>query len=127
MFSGKNEKLESFIGKNTQVDGNIVTKGTLKIDGRVTGNVEADWLILGEKSLLKGNVNVGGMEVAGVIEGNIVAREVVEVKQKGQITGDVVTSKLVVIEGGIIDGKVTMKKDGASVNLVELKQDKVAQ
>jgi cytoskeletal protein CcmA (bactofilin family) len=53
MYS-KKENLETFIGKNTHLKGNITTKGTLRLDGRVTGNVEADWLIIGEKALLKG-------------------------------------------------------------------------
>jgi cytoskeletal protein CcmA (bactofilin family) len=123
VFAGKgdNEKLETIIGKNTQLDGNITTKGTLRIDGRMTGNVNSDWLILGEKSFLKGNANVGGIVVAGYIEGNINAKEFIEVKRSGQIKGDTVTNKLVVIEGGIIDGGMAMKKEGGKI--VELNKD----
>lgn len=122
MFTKDDKQLETIIGNNTQLEGNITTKGTIKVDGRINGNIETDWIILGEKSYLKGNIVAAGIVIAGYVEGNITAKEVVEVKRTGQVRGDLTTSKLVVIEGGFVDGKVSMKKDGAKV--VEIK-DKV--
>ncbi|MBA3071111.1 MAG: polymer-forming cytoskeletal protein, partial [Nitrospirae bacterium] len=55
MFSKNTEKLESFIGINSHFKGDIKTQGTLRIDGTVEGNIETDWLILGETSHLKGD------------------------------------------------------------------------
>ncbi len=122
MFDKKNEKLESIIGTNTNIEGNISTKGTLRIDGRLTGNIETDWLIIGEKAFVKGNVSVAGVGVAGYLEGNVSAKEIIELKRTGQIRGDVSTSKLVVIEGGMVDGKISMQlKEGGKV--VELTQE----
>ncbi len=125
MFSKNNAdtKLESFIGKNSEFTGNVNTKGTLRIDGKLNGNVVADWVLIGEKALLKGNLEVGGLVVGGSIEGNISAKEVVEIKQKGVVKGDIVTSKLLVIEGGVIDGKVSMLKDGSKI--IALDQEKL--
>ncbi len=119
----KKENLETFVGANTHIKGDITTKGTLRMDGRISGNVESDWLIIGEKALVKGDAQVTGLVVGGTLEGNVKAREVVEIKRKGQISGDIVTSKLLVIEGGIIDGKISMLKEGSKV--IELNQDKL--
>lgn len=119
----KSDKLETFIGKNTHLRGDVNSKGTLRIDGRVTGNVEADWLIIGEKALVKGDVQVSGLVVGGSLEGNVKAKEVVEIKNKGQVSGDIATNKLLVIEGGGIDGKISMLKEGSKV--IELSQDKL--
>jgi cytoskeletal protein CcmA (bactofilin family) len=121
----KKENLETFIGKNTHLKGNITTKGTLRVDGRVTGNVEADWLIIGEKALVKGDVSAGGVVIGGNLEGNATAKESVEVKRKGRLAGDLVTSKLLVIEGGIIDGRISMLKEGS--NVIELDKEKLAE
>ena len=122
MFDKKNEKLESIIGSNTLINGDITTKGTLRVDGRITGNVETDWLILGEKAFLKGDVKVAGVAVAGYLEGNVSAKEIIELKRTGQVRGDVTTNKLVVIEGGTVDGKISMQqKEGGKV--VELTQE----
>ena len=121
MFDKKNEKLESIIGSNTLIEGNITTKGTLRLDGRLTGNVETDWLIIGEKAFIKGNVKVAGVAVAGYLERNVNAKEIIELKRTGQIRGDVITSKLVVIEGGMVDGKISMqhKESGKVVELTQ--------
>jgi cytoskeletal protein CcmA (bactofilin family) len=115
MFHKNTEKLESFIGANSQFKGDIDTKGTLRIDGVMEGNVNADWVILGEKATLKGDVSARGIIVGGKIEGNLRAKEIVEIKPKGQIFGDIHTSKLTILEGGIFDGRSTMTKEESKI------------
>jgi cytoskeletal protein CcmA (bactofilin family) len=122
MFSKGKEKLESFIGTNTHFTGDITVKGTLRVDGKVTGNIETDWLILGDKSTLKGNVTATGIIVAGTIEGNLNAKEMVEIKKKGQVKGDIVTNKLMVADGGFVNGKISMLSE--ETKIIELTKDK---
>ncbi len=118
MFSKNTEKLESFVGVNSHFRGDIKSKGTLRIDGRVDGNVEADWLVLGEKASLKGDVTARGVITGGRIEGNVTAKEILEIKPKGQVIGDITVTKLTVSEGGILEGRSFMQK--ADSNIVEL-------
>ena len=115
MFSKNTEKLESFIGANSVFKGDIETKGTLRVDGTLEGNVNADWVILGEKASLKGDIKARGIIVGGKVEGNLVAGEIVEIKAKGQISGDVSTNKFTIVEGGIFDGRSSMQKDKSKV------------
>lgn len=115
MFSRNSEKLEALIGVNTEFRGNIDTKGTLRIDGIFEGNINADWVILGEKASVKGDIESRGIVVGGKIEGNLRAKEIVEIKSKGQVIGDIYTTKLTVIEGGIFDGRSSMMKEGSNV------------
>jgi cytoskeletal protein CcmA (bactofilin family) len=115
MFSKNTEKLESFIGTNSSFKGDIDTKGTLRIDGTMTGNVNADWIIMGEKALLKGNITARGIIIGGKVEGNLKAKEIVEIKSKGQIIGDISTSKLTIAEGGIFEGRSTMSKGESKI------------
>jgi cytoskeletal protein CcmA (bactofilin family) len=119
MFSKNTEKLESFVGVNSHFKGDIKSRGTLRIDGSVEGNVEADWLILGEKATLKGNVSARGIIAGGKIEGALTAKEILEIKSKGQVVGDITTPKLMVSEGGIMEGRSSMNREGSS-NVVEL-------
>jgi cytoskeletal protein CcmA (bactofilin family) len=56
MFHKNKEKLESFIGLNSNFKGDINTGGTLRIDGSMDGNVHADWVILSEKAHIKGDI-----------------------------------------------------------------------
>ena len=115
MFTKNTEKLESLIGANSKFKGDIDTKGTLRIDGSMEGNVNADWVILGEKACLKGDVTARGIIVGGRVDGNLKAKEIVEIKAKGKVSGDISTNKLTIIEGGMFDGKSTMQKSESKV------------
>lgn len=115
MFHKNTEKLESFIGANSIFKGDIDTKGTLRIDGKMEGNVNADWVILGEKASLNGDVTARGIIVGGKIEGNLKAKEIVDIKSKGQVSGDICTNKLTIVEGGMFDGKSTMTKEESKI------------
>jgi cytoskeletal protein CcmA (bactofilin family) len=122
MFKGivkNNEKLESFIGANSNFKGDIDTKGTLRIDGAMEGKINADWVILGEKASLKGDISAKGIVVGGKVEGNLHAKEIVEIKPKGKVSGDVTTTKFTIFEVGVFDGRSFMQS-GGEVKVVEL-------
>jgi cytoskeletal protein CcmA (bactofilin family) len=120
VFTKRSEKLESFVGENSHFTGNIETKGTVRIDGFLEGNIQADWVILGEKANIKGSIVARGIVVGGKIEGNLLAREVVDVKAQGVISGDIETGKFLVVEGGVLNGRVSMLAD--ATNIVEFQQ-----
>jgi len=122
MFSKNTEKLESFVGAQSHFKGDIKSKGTLRIDGMVDGNVEADWVILGEKASLKGNASARGVIVGGKIEGNVAAKEILEIKSKGKVTGDISAPKLTVSEGGIFEGRSTMNREDSKVVELPVKE-----
>jgi cytoskeletal protein CcmA (bactofilin family) len=115
MFSRNTEKLEALIGANSHFMGDIDTKGTLRIDGSLDGNVTADWVILGEKGGVKGNITSRGIVIGGRVEGNLSAKEIIEIKSKGRVYGDIHTSKLTIVEGGLFDGKSTMTREESKV------------
>lgn len=121
MFTRNTEKLESFVGVNSHFKGEVKSKGTLRIDGIVEGNVEADWLILGEKAHLKGDATARGIIVGGRIEGNVTAREILEIKPKGQIVGDITAAKLTVSEGGMLEGHSSMQREDSKIVELHMK------
>jgi len=110
MFNKNTEKLESFVGANSSFRGDVNTKGTLRVDGMVEGNIAADWVVLGDKAQVKGDIVARGIVIGGRVEGNARAKEIVEIKNKGRLSGEIVTSKLVVAEGGILDGRSRMQQ-----------------
>ena len=115
MFSRNTEKLESLVGLNSSFKGDIETKGTLRIDGTMEGNAIADWIILGEKASVKGDLTARGIIVGGRVEGNIQAKEILEIKSKGRVSGDIHTSKLTIAEGGLFDGRSSMSKEESKI------------
>ncbi len=114
MFNRKSpQKLETIIGNDSTVTGELNIKGTLRVDGIVEGDIFADWVIVGETGRIHGNVRSRGVVVGGRVEGNLDASEIVELKGKGEVTGEICTVKLAMSEGAVFDGRSTMKKAGA--------------
>jgi cytoskeletal protein CcmA (bactofilin family) len=85
------------------------------------GNVTADWVILGEKASLRGDISSRGIVVGGRIEGNLKAKEIVEIKARGQVLGDIHTQKLAVVEGGTFEGRSSMSKEENKVVEFQMK------
>lgn len=109
MFGKKQPKLETIVGHESVVTGELSVKGTIRIDGSVEGDVSADWVVVGETGRIKGNVRSRGMVVGGLVEGTIDADELVDLKSKASVTGEIRTSKLAMSEGAVFDGTSSMK------------------
>ncbi|NNG46607.1 MAG: polymer-forming cytoskeletal protein [Deltaproteobacteria bacterium] len=110
MFGKSSAKLETVIGGDSTITGELAIQGTVRIDGTVEGDIRADWVIVGETGRIRGNVQARMMVVGGRIDGNIDASEIVELKDKAQIFGEICTAKLTVSEGALFDGQSSMKR-----------------
>ncbi len=109
MFSKNADKMDSLIGARSEFQGEFVVKGTLRVDGRVDGRVNADCVIVSERAVIKGEVTAQRIVVDGKIEGNLRAQEIVEITASGKVLGDIFTNKFSIIKGGEFNGKVEMK------------------
>ncbi|MDD2335766.1 MAG: polymer-forming cytoskeletal protein [Geobacteraceae bacterium] len=110
MFGKKQPKLETIIGPDTTLYGELKTKGTVRIDGVLEGNVSAEWVIVGEKGSITGDVTARGMVVGGKVTGNSRSSDVVEIKQKGEVVGEIYTTNLIIMEGAVFDGHSYMQR-----------------
>ncbi|HSW63225.1 MAG TPA: polymer-forming cytoskeletal protein [Dissulfurispiraceae bacterium] len=121
MFLKRNNssKLESLIGTQSSVEGNIEAKGTLRVDGAAAGHIKAEEVILGECGSIQGDVVARSVLIGGRIDGNVHAQESVEIKPKGKLFGDVFTRKLTVAEGGIFEGRSHVHRDEDASNVID--------
>ena len=124
MFSKETEKMESFVGSNAQFKGEMNVKGTLRVDGVIEGCVNADWVILSETALVKGDIAAQKIIVGGKVEGNLRAKELVEIQSKGKVLGEIFTNKLSVIEGAEFNGQIQMKSEESKIIDFEAKAQK---
>jgi cytoskeletal protein CcmA (bactofilin family) len=111
MFSRENHKLETLIGAKSNFRGELNVEGTLRVDGRVDGRLNADWVILGETGIVKGEITAKRIIVGGKVEGNLRGLELVEIKASGKVLGDILTHKFSITEGGEFNGKIEMKSE----------------
>jgi cytoskeletal protein CcmA (bactofilin family) len=121
VFANPNQKMETLIGVNTDFQGELNVHGTLRVDGRVDGKLNAESAIIGETAVVKGEITAKKIIVGGRIEGNLRAQEIVEIKAKGKVLGDIFTNKFSLIEGGEFNGKIEMNPDENKVLIFQSK------
>ncbi len=121
MFAKDPEKMESFLGADSVFKGELNVKGTLRVDGSVEGRLNADCVILSEKARVKGEIQGKKLVIGGSVEGNLRAQELVEIKSRGKVLGDISTPQFVVTEGAHFNGRIEMEKEGAKVIDLPLK------
>ncbi len=107
--SPEQSEITAFLGKGTEFKGVLSFEGTIRVDGKVDGEVASkDTLIGGEESLLQGEISVGTLICSGKIIGNVNAIQKVHLLAPAKIQGNIKTPKLIIEEGVIFDGKCEM-------------------
>jgi cytoskeletal protein CcmA (bactofilin family) len=116
--SGTPEQAEitAFIGKGTEFKGVLSFEGTIRVDGKVEGEVVSkDTLIAGDEAFLQGEITVGTIISSGKIVGNVTASQKVHIIAPGNVQGNIKTPKLIIEEGVTFDGKSEMAGEKKSV------------
>jgi cytoskeletal protein CcmA (bactofilin family) len=123
--SGTPEQAEitAFLGKGTEFKGVLSFEGTIRVDGKVEGEVVSkDTLIAGDGAFLQGEITVGTIISSGKIVGNVNAIQKVHIIAPGIVQGNIKTPKLIIEEGVTFDGKSEMmsEKKAADQKVVSL-------
>lgn len=101
------------ISRGTVLEGKIVTKGDIRIEGRVIGTVVCDAkLVIGEHGVVEGNIEARNAHIAGEVRGSVVVKELLQLQEKSRIEGDISTLRLSVQVGAIFTGNCKMRKEG---------------
>jgi cytoskeletal protein CcmA (bactofilin family) len=105
----------SIVATDLTVTGELKTEGVVKIDGVVEGNIRAGRQVLVSKGgVVKGDVYTKEAIVGGRVAGSIQATERVEVQATATVQGDIVTQRILVHEGGEVNGSVRMGDPAAA-------------
>lgn len=104
-------RIDSLIGSETKVEGNLTFTGGLRVDGQVVGNVaeaegQPSTLVLSEQGRINGVIHVSHVVVNGTVVGPVHAVEYVELQGKSRVTGDVFYKTLEMHMGAIVEGKL---------------------
>lgn len=100
------------IGPDTHIKGEMVFDSTARILGTFEGKIVAKGEVqIGEGAACKASVEGINVIVDGLIEGDVLARERVQLNNKARVIGDVVANTLVVAEGASFVGNVRVGAD----------------
>ncbi len=103
------DEIIAFLGKGTEFKGIITYEGTVRIDGRVEGEIiTKGTLVVGESAVIHAEISAGTVVSGGRITGNITASEKVQLLAPAVLTGAVKTPLLVIEEGVRFNGSCEM-------------------
>jgi cytoskeletal protein CcmA (bactofilin family) len=106
----------SIIGSGMRVVGDISAEGVVKIEGTVVGTVQAGRQVLVAKGgLVEGDVVTREAILGGEVRGSVQASERVELQTTSVVHGDIATRRLLVQEGGEINGVLRMSETAPEV------------
>lgn len=103
------DRVETILGIGTVLNGNLLVKGALRVDGKAEGSIEAAGdVVIGEGSVVDSSIRGRNVKVAGLVRGNISAAGVLEIASSGKVFGDVAVSKLSISDGAVFQGNCDM-------------------
>lgn len=98
------DKISGFFDKDSEFKGELSFKGSFRIDGHFKGKIDShSTLIIGENGKVEADINIRHIVINGEVKGTIQAKDKIEVKASGRVTGTMVTPKLVVDEGAFLE------------------------
>ena len=109
-------RIDTLIGAETRIDGDMHFSGGLRVDGRVHGNVMESvpsTLVLSEHGCIEGVVKASQVVLNGKVIGPVNALQFVELQAKSRVTGDVSYKTLEMHTGAVVEGKLVYLGDRA--------------
>lgn len=114
----KEGTLSGFVGSGTQLTGETTFKAMLRVDGHLSGKISSSsgTLIIGATGKIDANVEVAVAVVHGVVNGDIIASQRLELGRAAKVNGNISTPSLVIEQGAIFEGSCKMLKMNAALD-----------
>jgi len=112
--------ISTLLGRDTEIDGALTFKETIRVDGRVKGKLISSQgtVIIGENAFIEADVQVGVAIIRGKVHGRVEAGQRIEIFAPAQVTGDICAPTVTIDSGVVFNGNCLMQ---ATVKPVETK------
>ncbi|MBN8706213.1 MAG: polymer-forming cytoskeletal protein [Bacteroidetes bacterium] len=112
----------NLINVSTIIEGTITSKGSIRIDGKLTGTMTADGgLVVGTTGDISGDVSAKTLVSGGKIQGKVIIQDRTVLEATSNFTGELFTQKLIIEEGAIFDGQCSMSDSTSKYGQSETK------
>lgn len=132
MFDKKKEN-ETHLGKTnrivegTTITGEINSKADFRLDGALIGNYSSPGkLVIGPSGSVQGEIKCKNVDIEGHFSGKLEVAELLSIKSKAVIKGDVIVGKLAVEPGAVFEATCVMKSQLKAIGNNESKSEKTA-
>jgi cytoskeletal protein CcmA (bactofilin family) len=102
----------SIVAPDLVITGELAADGVIKVEGRVQGTVRAGHQVLvSPGAVVEGDIETREAIIGGIVRGNIRATDRVELQTSCEVHGDIRTARLLIHEGGVVNGEVRMEEE----------------
>ena len=109
----RGEAALTIIATGTRLVGDVESDGVVKVEGEIAGTVRAERQVLVARGgVVRGDIITAEAVLGGEVQGGVTASDRVEVQAGAAVHGDIATERLIVQEGGEVNGLVKMTADG---------------
>ena len=108
----RQEKAVVNIGKSVIIKGELSGSEDLTIEGQVEGKIELrqNVLTIGPNAKIKAQVAAKTIVVEGSVQGNVMASERIEIRDKGSVEGDLTAPRVAIADGAHFRGSIDMQQ-----------------
>ena len=123
----KDGTLSGFVGSGTSVTGEATFKAMLRIDGHLSGRITSNTgtLVVGAGGQVDANVEVAVATIQGIVNGDIIAGQRVELGRAAKVNGNIQTPSLVIEQGALFEGSCKMIQQKAAAEKVPRRKEDV--
>jgi Integral membrane protein CcmA involved in cell shape determination len=108
----------TLISPGTVLQGDVKSENDLRIDGTIHGNVKTGAkVIIGPTGHVEGNIESGNADIFGKVTGNVTVKELLQLKDQGNIEGNIIAAKLQIDPTAVFNGKCQMGGAGSIVTM----------
>jgi cytoskeletal protein CcmA (bactofilin family) len=108
----------AYLGPGTKINGKLQFDGPATIEGEIEGEIIGQASVtIGQQATLRGKISAVSVVVQGNVTADVQAEKKLEIQPPGLVVGDVSTQSLVIGDGALFEGHVSMKKEGRVVSL----------
>ena len=118
-------KINSLIGSDISINGDIVYDGTVHIEAKITGSLTTNKdkkskLYINKASIIYGNINATDVAVNGKIHGNVYAYELLQLGSEAFVKGDIYYKTIEMEVGAKIDGRLILCENNEEMDLYKI-------
>jgi cytoskeletal protein CcmA (bactofilin family) len=112
----QDSEIKAFLGAGTEFQGTLTFDGTIRVDGKLSGEVISDdTLIVGEGAEVEAEINVGILVSWGNIKGNVRAADRIQLHESSELQGNISAPRLTIAEGAFFNGSCEMPQPSGKV------------
>src|SRR5579862_4481173 len=106
---------KNVLNSDVELKGTLKFSGELTFDGKLEGDINSDGVLnLGDNAVVKGNINAATIVMRGKVNGNVIAKEKLDIKSKTELFGDIRAPRLAIEEGVTFVGKTEVNPNKVS-------------